>query len=142
MYGEEYMQATCENRPASLTSNTVYCKCVTVVFALLCVLPIATQAQTGDTVHNPPAPLGKLVDVGGYRALTWCIGCAALRRTIPGRSCGYGVCRSRDDTSKKHVDAPWSDAASPSSKRCNRPTSDGASQALNSQWRRTRGHGH
>src|SRR6266566_5626754 len=77
----------------------------------------------------------------GRGALTWCIGCAALRRTIPGRSSGYGVRRPRDDTSKKHVDALWSDAASPSSKRCNRPTSDGASQALNSQWRRTRSHG-
>src|SRR6266705_5791311 len=74
MYGEEYMQATCENRPASLTSNTVYCKGVTVVFALLCVLPIATQAQTGDTAQNPPAPLGKLVDVGGYRVHLYCTG--------------------------------------------------------------------
>src|SRR5205809_556609 len=84
MYGEEYMQATCENRPASLTSNTVYCKGVTVVFALLCVLPIATKAQTGDTAQNPPAPLGKLVDVGGYRVHLYCTGAGSPTVVIVG----------------------------------------------------------
>lgn len=78
------MQATCENRPASLTSNTVYCKGVTVVFALLCVLPIATKAQTGDTAQNPPAPLGKLVDVGGYRVHLYCTGAGSPTVVIVG----------------------------------------------------------
>ncbi len=68
------MLATCEKQPLSGTSNMVFCKCLTIFLALLCALPIGTLAQKADTGQNPPAPLGKLVDVGGYRVHLYCTG--------------------------------------------------------------------
>jgi hypothetical protein len=78
------MLATCEKRPIRAMSNTVYDKCFAIVFALLCVLPIATQAQAGDTAQNPPAPLSKLVDVGGYRVHLYCTGAESPTVVIVG----------------------------------------------------------
>ena len=71
---EECMLATCEKQPLSATSKMVHCKHLTIVLALLCVPPIGTLAQKADTAQNPPAPLGKLVDVGGYRVHLYCTG--------------------------------------------------------------------
>jgi pimeloyl-ACP methyl ester carboxylesterase len=71
---EECTLATCEKQPMSATSNMVYCKRLTILLALLWVLPIGTPAQKADTAQNPPAPLGKLVDVGGYRVHLYCTG--------------------------------------------------------------------
>jgi hypothetical protein len=68
------MRATCEKRSLSVTSNLGYSKRLTSVLALLCVLPIGTLAQKADTVQSAPAPLGKLVDVGGYRVHLYCTG--------------------------------------------------------------------
>ena len=68
------MLATCEKQPLSATSDIVYCKCLTIILALLCVLPVGTLAQKADTAQNPPAPLGKLFDVGGYRVHLYCTG--------------------------------------------------------------------
>jgi len=61
------MLATCEKRSLSATSNLGYCKRLISVLALLCVLPIGTLAQKPDKAQSAPPPLGKLVDVGGYR---------------------------------------------------------------------------
>ena len=44
------------------------------VLALLCILPIETLAQKAATDQNPPPPLGKLVDVRGYRIHLYCSG--------------------------------------------------------------------
>ena len=44
------------------------------VLALLCILPIETLAQKVATDQNPPPPLGKLVDVRGYRIHLYCSG--------------------------------------------------------------------
>jgi pimeloyl-ACP methyl ester carboxylesterase len=81
---EECMLATCEKQPMSATSNMVYCKRLTIVLGLLCVLPIATLAQKADTAQNPPAPLGKLVDVGGYRVHLYCTGTGSPTVVIVG----------------------------------------------------------
>jgi hypothetical protein len=78
------MLVTCEKHPLSATSNMVYCKRLTIVLALLCVLPIGTPAQKADTAQNPPAPLGKLVDVGGYRGRLYCTGAAGPTVVIVG----------------------------------------------------------
>jgi len=68
------MLATCEKRPLSATAKLLYFKRLTIVPTLLCVLPIATLAQTVGSNQNAPPPLGKLVDVGGYRVHLYCTG--------------------------------------------------------------------
>ncbi len=47
---------------------------LTIVLGLLCVLPSTTLAQTDGADKDTPAPLGKLVDVGGYRVHLYCTG--------------------------------------------------------------------
>jgi pimeloyl-ACP methyl ester carboxylesterase len=56
----------------STTSNRIYRKSLTFVLVIVCLLPIASLGQTPDTAQNPPLPLGKLVDVGGYRVHLYC----------------------------------------------------------------------
>ena len=48
------------------------------------VLPIATLAQTPDTAVTSPAPLGKLIDVGGYRVHLYCSGAGSPTVVILG----------------------------------------------------------
>jgi pimeloyl-ACP methyl ester carboxylesterase len=81
---EESMLSTCEKQPLNTTSSMVYYKRLTIVLALLWVLPIVTLAQMADTGQNPPAPLGKLVDVGGYRVHLYCTGTASPTVVIVG----------------------------------------------------------
>lgn len=81
---EECMLATCEKRPLSATSSMVCCCCLTVFLALLCVLPIATLAQKSVPDPKAPPPLGKLVDVGGYRVHLYCIGTGSPTVVIVG----------------------------------------------------------
>jgi pimeloyl-ACP methyl ester carboxylesterase len=75
---------TCEKRPLSATSSIVYCKYLAIVLALLGVLPIATRAQKAATDQKTPPPLGKLVDVGGYRVHLYCIGTGSPTVVIVG----------------------------------------------------------
>lgn len=42
--------------------------------AILCILSVTAWAQTGGSDRKSPAPIGKLVDVGGYRVHLYCIG--------------------------------------------------------------------
>src|SRR5258708_36355471 len=58
----------------------VFYKRLTIVLGLLCMLPIAPLAQTEGTPQNSPPPLGKLIDVGGYRVHLYCTGTG--RRTV------------------------------------------------------------
>src|SRR5437660_3476832 len=51
-----------------------YRKLFMFVLAILGSLPVATLCQTATTAQNSPAPLGKLIDVGGYRVHLYCIG--------------------------------------------------------------------
>ena len=81
---EERMLATCEKRPLSATAKLLYLKRLTIVLTLVCVLPIVTLAQTVGTDQNPPAPLGKLVDVGGYRVHLYCTGTGSPTVVIVG----------------------------------------------------------
>ena len=81
---EKCMLATCEKRPMGATSNLVHCKRLTIALALLCALPIASLSQTVGTDQNPPPPLGKLVDVGGYRVHLYCTGTGSPTVVIVG----------------------------------------------------------
>ena len=78
------MPSTCEKHPLNATSNMVTASALPIVLALLWVLPIVTLAQMPDTGQNPPAPLGKLVDVGGYRVHLYCTGTGSPTVVIVG----------------------------------------------------------
>jgi pimeloyl-ACP methyl ester carboxylesterase len=58
------------------------------VFSLRClfivVLPVATLAQTAGKAGTSPAPLGKLIDVGGYRVHLYCTGTGSPTVVIVG----------------------------------------------------------
>jgi pimeloyl-ACP methyl ester carboxylesterase len=81
---EESMLAIYEKRSLSLIRNMVFCRRFFIALALLCVLPIATLGQTAATAQNSPAPLGKLIDVGGYRVHLYCIGAGSPAVVIVG----------------------------------------------------------
>src|SRR5271170_959070 len=113
---EECMLATCENQPLSATSNMVYRKRLTIVLALLCVLPIATPAQKVGTGQNPPPPLGKLVDVGGYRVHLYCTGTGSPTVVIVGAGYSFDwglvqpeVAKFTQVCSYDHSRIAWSD---------------------------------
>jgi pimeloyl-ACP methyl ester carboxylesterase len=44
------------------------------ITTIFCILPIAVWAQTNSTGQNSPPPIGKLVDVGGYKVHLYCTG--------------------------------------------------------------------
>ncbi|HYT18604.1 MAG TPA: alpha/beta hydrolase [Candidatus Polarisedimenticolia bacterium] len=50
------------------------CRLITFVLAILSLLPIPVLGQSAATAQNSPPPLGKLVDVGGYRVHVYCTG--------------------------------------------------------------------
>ncbi len=107
------MLATCEKQPLSATAK-LYFERFTVVLTVLCVLPIATLAQTVGTV--PPPPLGKLVDVGGYRVHLYCTGTGSPTVVIMGApfSVDWGlvqpeVAKITQVCSYDHSGVGWSD---------------------------------
>src|SRR5438105_14779371 len=61
-----------------------YCRLLTFVLAIFCLLPIATLGQTAAAAQDSPAPLGKLIDVGGYRVHLYCIGAGSPAVVIVG----------------------------------------------------------
>ena len=111
------MLATCEKQPLSATSKMVHCKHLTIVLALLCVPPIVTLAQNADTAQNPPAPLGKLVDVGGYRVHLYCTGTGSPTVVIVGAGFSFNwglvqpeVARFTQVCSYYHSGIGWSES--------------------------------
>jgi pimeloyl-ACP methyl ester carboxylesterase len=73
-----------EKRSSGAASNTICRNCFRILFAFLCLLPILTLAQTVGMGQNPPPPLGKLVDVGGYRVHLYCKGTGSPTVVIVG----------------------------------------------------------
>ena len=111
------MLGTCEKQPLSATSKMVHCKHLTIVLALLCVPPIVTLAQNADTAQNPPAPLGKLVDVGGYRVHLYCTGTGSPTVVIVGAGFSFNwglvqpeVARFTQVCSYDHSGIGWSES--------------------------------
>jgi len=111
------MPSTCEKQPLSATANMVYCKYLTIVLALLWILPIGTLAQKADTAQTPPEPLGKLVDVGGYRVHLYCTGTGSPTVVIVGAGCSFNwglvqpeVARFAQVCSYDHSGIGWSES--------------------------------
>ncbi len=111
------MLATPEKPPLSAKSSMVYCKRPIIVLALLCVLPIATHAQTVDADQSPPPPLGKLVDVGGYRVHLYCAGTGSPTVVIVGAGFSFNwglvqpeVAKFSQVCSYDHSGIGWSDS--------------------------------
>src|SRR5436309_2156283 len=114
---EECMLGICEKQPLRATSKMVHCKHLTIVLALLCVPPIGTLAQKADTAQNPPAPLGKLVDVGGYRVHLYCTGTGSPTVVIVGAGFSFNwglvqreVAKVAQVCSYDHSGIGWSDS--------------------------------
>jgi pimeloyl-ACP methyl ester carboxylesterase len=97
-------------------SNRVHPKRLNMVLALLCVLPIVTLAQKVGTDQNPPPPLGKLVDVGGYRVHLYCTGTGSPTVVIVGAGYSFDwglvqpeVAKFTQVCSYDHSRIGWSD---------------------------------
>ena len=82
----------------------------------LVVFPILILAQTDSTDQNPPPPLGKLVDVGGYRVHLYCAGTGSPTVVIVGAgySFDWGLVQSEvakftQVCSYDHSGIGWSD---------------------------------
>jgi pimeloyl-ACP methyl ester carboxylesterase len=110
------MITTCEKQLLGATSNMIYCKRLAIVITLLCALPIGTLAQKGDAAQNPPAPLGKLVDVGGYRVHLYCTGTGSPTVVIVGAGFSFNwglvqpeVTKIAQVCSYDHSGIGWSD---------------------------------
>lgn len=60
-----------------------------VVVALVSRFPIETTSQTVDTAQSAPSPIGKLVDVGGYRVHLYCTGTGSPTVVIVGAGSSF-----------------------------------------------------
>jgi pimeloyl-ACP methyl ester carboxylesterase len=94
----------------------VFYKRLTIVLGLLFIVPIATPTQTAGTAQNPPAPLGKLVDVGGYRVHLYCAGTGSPTVVIVGAGFSFNwglvqpeVAKDTQVCSYDHSGIGWSD---------------------------------
>jgi pimeloyl-ACP methyl ester carboxylesterase len=108
------LAATCKRAPTPALSNSV---CFVIVLALSCGFPIATLAQTTIPVQSAPAPLGKLVDVGGYRVHLYCTGTGSPTVVIVGAGYSFDwglvqpeVARFTQVCSYDHSGIAWSDS--------------------------------
>jgi pimeloyl-ACP methyl ester carboxylesterase len=93
-----------------------YCKLFTFVLAIVCLLPIATLGQTPTMGQNSPSPLGKLVDVGGYRVHLYCTGTGSPTVVIVGAGFSFNwglvqpeVAKFAQVCSYDHSGIGWSD---------------------------------
>lgn len=106
-----------EKRPASAMAKLSHVKRATsIASTLLCLLAIVTLAQTGGLDQSPPPPLGKLVDVGGYRVHLYCTGNGSPTVVIVGApySADWGlvqpdVAKITQVCSYDHSGLGWSD---------------------------------
>src|SRR6266481_9658654 len=83
---------------------------------MLCLLPIAIVAQPTGANQNPPPPLGKLVDVGGYRVHLYCTGAGSPTVVIVGAGFSFdwglvqpGAASVTQVCSYDHSGIAWSD---------------------------------
>src|SRR5437667_957900 len=93
-----------------------YRKLFMFVLAILGSLPVATLCQTATTAQNSPSPLGKLVDVGGYRVHLYCMGTGSPAVVIVGAGFSFNwglvqpeVAKFTQVCSYDHSGIGWSD---------------------------------
>ena len=110
------MRTTCKWGPVRVVSNIVQYKCFLIVMALSCGFPIPTLAQTTTPTQSAPPPLGKLVDVGGYRVHLYCTGEGTPTVVIVGAGFSFnwglvqpGVAKFTRVCSYDHSGIGWSD---------------------------------
>jgi pimeloyl-ACP methyl ester carboxylesterase len=87
-----------------------------VLLFILCALPIATRAQATGVGQNSPPPLGKLVDVGGYKVHLYCTGAGSPTVVIVGAGFSFDwglvqpeVANITQVCSYDHSGIAWSD---------------------------------
>jgi pimeloyl-ACP methyl ester carboxylesterase len=93
-----------------------YAKRLTAVLAILCIFRIAAPAQTTNNEPIPPPPIGKLVDVGGYRVHLYCTGSGSPAVVIVGAGYSFDwglvqpeVAKFTQVCSYDHSGIGWSD---------------------------------
>ncbi len=69
--------------------NAHYARRLTAVLTILCIFRIAAPAQTTNNEQIPPAPIGELVDVGGYRVHLYCTGSGSPAVVIVGAAFSF-----------------------------------------------------
>lgn len=91
-------------------------KRLTAVLAILCIFRIAAPAQTTNNEQIPPPPIGKLVDVGGYRVHLYCTGSGSPTVVIVGAGFSFNwglvqpeVAKFTQVCSYDHSGIGWSD---------------------------------
>ncbi len=111
------MLESCEKPLVNATSKLRYCECYTFALALLCALPVVALAQKVGADQNSPAPLGKLIDVGGYRVHLYCTGTGSPAVVIVGAGFSFNwglvqpeVAKFTQVCSYDHSGIGWSDA--------------------------------
>jgi len=97
--------------------KTHYAKRLTTVLAIFCIFRIAAPAQTTKTEQIPPPPIGKLVDVGGYRVHLYCTGSGSPTVVIVGAGFSFNwglvqpeVAKFTQVCSYDHSGIGWSDS--------------------------------
>ncbi len=98
------------------SANMDYFERFRVLIMLFCALPVVTLAQATGAKQNPPPPLGKLVDVGGYRVHLYCTGAGSPTVVIVGAGFSFdwglvqpGVASITHVCSYDHSGSAWSD---------------------------------
>jgi pimeloyl-ACP methyl ester carboxylesterase len=93
------------------------CKPLTFALGILCFLAVATRDQTPAPSPNSPPPIGKLVDVGGYRVHLYCTGAGSPTVVIVGAGFSFNwglvqpeVAKFAQVCSYDHSGIGWSDS--------------------------------
>src|SRR6266404_7683249 len=99
------------------SANMDYFERFRVLIMLFCALPVVTLAQVTGANQNPPPPLGKLVDVGGYRVHLYCTGAGSPTVVIVGAGFSFNwglvqpeVARFTQVCSYDHSGIGWSES--------------------------------
>ena len=110
------MLTTRKRAPRRLLSSGHH-KCILFFLALSFGFPIATSAQTTTPAQTAPQPLGKLVDVGGYRVHLYCTGSGSPTVVIVGAGFSFNwglvqpeVAKFTQVCSYDHSGIGWSDS--------------------------------
>lgn len=93
-----------------------YYKRLSILVTVLCLLTSKLQSQTPAPTGPAPAPLGKLIDVGGYRVHLYCTGTGGPTVVIVGAGMSFNwglvqpdVAKSTQVCSYDHSGVSWSD---------------------------------
>lgn len=99
-----------------MVANTHYARHLIAILVVVCVFQVAAPAQTTHKEQVPPPPIGKLVDVGGYRVHLYCMGSGSPAVVIVGAGFSFNwglvqpeVAKFTQVCSYDHSGIGWSD---------------------------------